>query len=55
MTGQLHFLYRRWKGVIYLYKLKGLSTVFTDAEEEKMAMWLEEMAQRGMGLYSVSS
>ena len=44
------FLYRRWSGEVDLYKVKGPTTIFSEAEEEKMALWLSEMAQRGLGL-----
>ena len=44
------FLYRRWRGVVDLFKLKGQSSVFSEAEEEAMARWLCEMSQRRMGL-----
>ncbi|XP_060563977.1 jerky protein-like [Ruditapes philippinarum] len=44
------FLYRRYSGKVDLFKCKGPNSVFTEAEEEKMAEWLSEMAQRGLGL-----
>ncbi|XP_052219882.1 uncharacterized protein LOC127837083 isoform X2 [Dreissena polymorpha] len=46
-------LYRRWKGEVDIFKLNGPSSIFNEAEEEKMARWLSEMAQRGMGLRMV--
>lgn len=44
------FLYRRWKGEVDPYKVKGQPPVFTESEETAMAKWLCEMSQRGMGL-----
>ena len=44
------FLYRRWKGEVDLYKLKGQSPIFSEAEEDAMANWLCEMSQRGISL-----
>jgi hypothetical protein len=44
------FLHRRFTGEVNINKLKGPKTVFTEAEEESMARWLSEMAQRGLGL-----
>jgi hypothetical protein len=44
------FLYRRYSGEVDLFKCKGQNFVFTEAEEEKMAEWLSEMTQRGLGL-----
>ena len=44
------FVYRRVKGEVDFYKLKGQPTIFSEAEEESMALWLCEMSQRGMGM-----
>ena len=44
------FLYRRYSGEVDIEKLKGPNTIFTQQEEEGMALWLSEMAKRGMGL-----
>ena len=44
------FVYRRWRGTVDMYKSKGHVTIFTEAEIESMACWLNEMVQRGMGL-----
>jgi len=46
------FVYRRWNGQIDLYKSKGLASVFSE-NEEAMARWLSEMAERGMWLRMV--
>lgn len=44
------FLHRRYSGEVDMYNINGPDTVFSEAEEEKMAEWLSEMAQRGVGL-----
>ncbi|KAH3820405.1 hypothetical protein DPMN_122151 [Dreissena polymorpha] len=44
------FLQRRYSGETDIDKVKGPATIFTKEEEENMASWLSEMAQRGMGL-----
>ena len=41
---------RSRSGEVDLYKVKGPTTIFSEAEEEKTALWLSEMAQRGLGL-----
>ena len=44
------FLYRRLSGEVEIDSRNGPQTVFTSKEEEAMATWLKEMAERGMGL-----
>lgn len=47
------YLHRRVSGELDVDKRKGPATVFTAEEEEAMAHWLSEMAERGMGLKPV--
>lgn len=44
------FLQRRLTGMVDIDKRKGPPPVFNQKEEEAMAKWLSEMAERGMGL-----
>jgi hypothetical protein len=44
------FVYRRLSGEVEIDKQKGPPQVFNKEEEEVMAKWLREMAERGMGL-----
>lgn len=44
------FLHRSYSGEVEIEKMKGPATIFTEAEEESMALCLSEMAQKGMGL-----
>ncbi|WAQ98492.1 JERKL-like protein [Mya arenaria] len=44
------FLQRRCSGEVDIDSINGPSSVFTQAEEEAFAVWLSEMALRGMGL-----
>lgn len=44
------YLYRRLSGDVEIDKCKGPSPVFNVNEEKAMAVWLKEMAERGMGL-----
>ena len=44
------FLYRRLSGEVKIDSTHGSPAVFSKQEEESMAKWLSEMAERGMGL-----
>ena len=44
------FLHRRLSGAVDIDKGMGRDPIFSAAEEEAMALWLSEMAERGMGL-----
>lgn len=44
------FLHRRLSGAVDIYKGMGPDPIFSAAEEEAMAKWLSEMAERGLGL-----
>jgi len=44
------FLHRRVSGQVEIEKRKGPLPIFSRDEEEAMAKWLSEMAERGMGL-----
>lgn len=43
-------LQRRTSGLVDVEKKRGPETIFNKSEEETMAKYLSEMAQRGMGL-----
>ena len=44
------FLHRRLSGAVDIDKGMGRDPIFSAAEEEAMAVWLSEMAERGLGL-----
>ncbi|KAH3782260.1 hypothetical protein DPMN_160173 [Dreissena polymorpha] len=44
------YFYRTLSGKVDIDNRKGPATVFSRMEEENMAIWLKEMAERGMGL-----